>query len=102
MLRYFLLPLTDVISGFNIFRYISFRAAGAAMTALLLCFIIGPIILRRLQRMQIHQVVRAGTPDSHASKGTTPTMGGFIILAAVAASSSGCGSTASTSGSRSS
>jgi len=86
MLRYFLLPLTDVISGFNIFRYISFRAAGAAMTALLLCFIIGPIILRRLQRMQIHQVVRAGTPDSHASKGTTPTMGGFIILAAVAAS----------------
>jgi len=40
------------------------------------------MILRRLQRMQIHQVVRAGTPESHAVKGTTPTMGGLIILAA--------------------
>ena len=40
------------------------------------------MIVRWLQRMQIHQVVREGTPDSHASKGTTPTMGGLIILAA--------------------
>ncbi len=86
MLQYFLLPLTDFVSGFNIFRYISFRAAGAAMTALLFCFIVGPLILNWLQGMQIHQVVRAGTPDSHAGKGTTPTMGGFIILAAVAVS----------------
>ena len=86
MLQYFLLPLTDFVSGFNIFRYISFRAAGAAMTALLFCFIVGPLILNWLQGMQIHQVVRAGTPDSHAGKGTTPTMGGFIILAAIAVS----------------
>lgn len=86
MLRYFLLPLTDVVSGFNIFSYISFRAAGAAITSGLFCFIFGPAILRRLQSMQIHQVVRAGTPDSHAGKGTTPTMGGFIILAAIAGS----------------
>ena len=56
------------------------------MTALLFCFIVGPLILNWLQGMQIHQVVRAGTPDSHAGKGTTPTMGGFIILAAVAVS----------------
>ncbi len=86
MLEYLLYPLTDYVSGFNIFRYISFRAAGAGMTALLFCFAVGPLILRRLQAMQIHQVVRAGTPDSHAGKGTTPTMGGFIILAAIAAS----------------
>ena len=86
MLRYFLLPLTDIVSGFNIFSYISFRAAGAAITSGLFCFIFGPAILRRLQSMQIHQVVRAGTPDSHAGKGTTPTMGGFIILAAIAGS----------------
>ncbi len=86
MLYEFLLPLQARISGLNIFRYISFRAAGAAITALLFCFIVGPIILRWLQRMQIHQVVRAGTPDSHASKGTTPTMGGIIILAAVSGS----------------
>jgi len=86
MLRYFLLPLTDIVSGFNIFSYISFRAAGAAITSGLFCFIFGPAILRRLQSMQIHQVVRAGTPDSHAGKGTTPTMGGFISLAAIAGS----------------
>ena len=86
MLYEFLLPLQSEISGFNIFRYISFRSAGAAITALLFCFIVGPVILRWLQRMQIHQVVRAGTPDSHAGKGTTPTMGGIIILAAVAGS----------------
>jgi phospho-N-acetylmuramoyl-pentapeptide-transferase len=83
MLYEFLLPLTQYESAFNIFRYISFRAAGAAITSLLICFFVGPWILARLRQMQVHQVVRAGTPDSHAEKGTTPTMGGFIILAAV-------------------
>ncbi len=83
MLYEFLLPLTRFESGFNIFRYISFRAAGAAITSLLVCFVVGPWILERLRRMQVHQVVRAGTPDSHAGKGKTPTMGGLIILTAV-------------------
>jgi phospho-N-acetylmuramoyl-pentapeptide-transferase len=80
MLYYFLVPLVKYVGAFRVFRYISFRAAGAAVTALLVAFVIGPMILRRLQRMQIHQVVRAGTPDSHAGKGKTPTMGGLIIL----------------------
>lgn len=84
MLYEFLLPLTRYESGFNIIRYISFRAAGAAMTALLISFVLGPMLLRVLQRMQVHQVVRDGTPDTHAGKGTTPTMGGLIILAAIA------------------
>lgn len=83
MLYEFLLPLTQFESGFNIFRYISFRAAGASITSLLVCFIVGPWILGRLRHMQVHQVVRAGTPDSHAGKGKTPTMGGLIILSAV-------------------
>lgn len=83
MLYEFLLPLTAYESGFNIFRYISFRAAGAAITSLLLCFIVGPWLLGRLRAMQVHQVVREGTPDSHAGKGKTPTMGGLIIIAAV-------------------
>lgn len=83
MLYEFLLPLTKYESGFNIFRYISFRAAGAAITALLVCFVVGPWFLRQLRRMQVHQVVREGTPDSHAGKGQTPTMGGLIILTAV-------------------
>jgi len=84
MLYEFLLPLTRYESGFNIIRYLSFRAAGAAMTALLVSFVLGPMLLRALQRMQVHQVVREGTPATHAVKGTTPTMGGLIILAAIA------------------
>ena len=83
MLYEFLLPLTPYVSGFNIFRYISLRAAGAAITALLICFVLGPMMLRWLQGLAIHQVVRKGTPDSHANKGQTPTMGGLIILVAV-------------------
>jgi phospho-N-acetylmuramoyl-pentapeptide-transferase len=83
MLYEFLLPLTQYESAFNIFRYISFRAAGASITSLLVCFIVGPWFVNRLRQMQVHQVVRAGTPDSHAGKGKTPTMGGVIILTAV-------------------
>jgi phospho-N-acetylmuramoyl-pentapeptide-transferase len=64
----------------RVFGYISFRAAGAAVTALICSFIIGPIIIRRLRLMRLHQVVRDGTPDSHAGKGRTPTMGGLIII----------------------
>jgi len=86
MLYEFLLPLQDQVSGFNIFRYISFRSVGAAITSILFCFVVGPMFIRWLQGMQLHQVVRAGTPDSHAGKGKTPTMGGMIILAAVTGS----------------
>ena len=86
MLYEFLLPLQDQVSGFNIFRYISFRSAGAAITSILFCFVVGPMFIRWLQGMQVHQVVRAGTPDTHAGKGKTPTMGGIIILAAVTGS----------------
>ncbi|MFI5312280.1 MAG: phospho-N-acetylmuramoyl-pentapeptide-transferase, partial [Gemmatimonadales bacterium] len=82
MLYYFLYPLRQHFGPFNVFRYISFRAAGAAVTALLVAFIVGPMIIRLLQEMQVHQGVRKGTPDSHAAKTSTPTMGGLIILTA--------------------
>ena len=85
MLYHLLAPLAQyggLFKLFNLLNYITFRAAGAFVTALLVAFIVGPPIIRRLRGMQVHQVVREGTPDSHASKGTTPTMGGFIILAA--------------------
>ena len=82
MLYHLLVPLTQYFTGFNVFNYITFRSAGAAVTALLLSFVVGPLILRRLQRMQVHQVIREGTPDSHQAKGATPTMGGLIILVA--------------------
>jgi phospho-N-acetylmuramoyl-pentapeptide-transferase len=82
LLYYIFLQLTDYVSAFRIVRYISFRAAAAAVTALLVAFIVGPIIVRALRKLQMHQVVREGTPDSHQSKSMTPTMGGLIILVA--------------------
>ncbi|MFN2566916.1 MAG: phospho-N-acetylmuramoyl-pentapeptide-transferase [Gemmatimonadaceae bacterium] len=80
MLYHLLVPLAREYNFLNIFQYISFRAVGAAVTALLMSFIVGPIILAQLRKRAAHQVVREGTPDTHASKGATPTMGGFIIL----------------------
>ena len=80
MLYYFLYPLAKQVRVLNVLTYISLRAVGAAVTALLLSFIFGPIILRALSDPSMYQVVREGTPDSHAGKGTTPTMGGLIIL----------------------
>ncbi len=82
MLYFLLQPLARDVRALNLLNYITFRATAAFVTALLLCFVFGPLIIRRLQAMAVHQVVRAGTPDSHAGKGTTPTMGGIIILVA--------------------
>ncbi|HUF65945.1 MAG TPA: phospho-N-acetylmuramoyl-pentapeptide-transferase [Gemmatimonadaceae bacterium] len=82
MLPLLLTQFTPDISWLRIFNYISFRAAGAAVTALLLSFLLGPLIIRRLRLMRLHQVVREGTPDTHAGKYRTPTMGGLIIVAA--------------------
>jgi phospho-N-acetylmuramoyl-pentapeptide-transferase len=82
VLYHLLVPLSRYFDILRLFNYISFRAAGAAVTALLVAFLVGPAILRRLRAGAVHQVVREGTPDSHAGKGSTPTMGGLIILAA--------------------
>ena len=82
MLYSLLQPLARDIRVFNLLNYITFRSAAAFVSALLLTFVFGPIIIRRLRAMAVHQVVREGTPDTHAGKGTTPTMGGLIILAA--------------------
>jgi len=80
VLYHFLVPLARQFRILNLFTYITFRAAGAAVTALLLAFVVGPAIIRRLRGGSITQVVREGTPDTHAGKGETPTMGGLIIL----------------------
>ena len=80
MLYYIFVPLVREFTVLNVFTYITFRAAGAAVTALLLAIILGPLILHQLRVRAMHQVVREGTPDSHQSKGATPTMGGLIIL----------------------
>ncbi len=80
MLYAFLLPFAKHLKVLNVLTYISFRAVGAAVTALLLSFVVGPIILAALKREAISQGVRDGTPQSHVVKGATPTMGGLIIL----------------------
>ena len=80
---YYLLSLQDYISGFNLFRYITFRAAWAAITALLISFFVGPYIIRKLHKYQIGEEIRPDGPKTHFKKAGTPTMGGLIILAAV-------------------
>ena len=85
MLHYLLQPFARDVGAFRLLNYITFRAAGAFVTALLVAFVVGPAIIGRLRAMAVHQVVREGTPDTHAGKGTTPTMGGLIILAATLA-----------------
>lgn len=79
MLYHLLAPLGGL---FNLFSYISFRAAGATATALLLAFVVGPALIRRLRVLKVGQVVRADFLTTHEGKRGTPTMGGFIILLA--------------------
>jgi phospho-N-acetylmuramoyl-pentapeptide-transferase len=82
MFYYLLAPLGKTWIIFNLFNYISFRAAGATVTALLIAFVVGPGIIRRLRAHKVGQVIRAEGPASHQSKRGTPTMGGLIILLA--------------------
>lgn len=82
MLYYLLYPLREHISGFNLFQYISFRAGFAAITALLISFVVGPRLINFLRERLIGQEVRKDGPQTHLKKQGTPTMGGLIILAA--------------------
>ncbi len=75
--------LKDSFFGFNLFTYITFRAAGATVTAIFLSFVVAPPIIRFLQARNVGQVVRADGPASHQVKRGTPTMGGLIILLCV-------------------
>lgn len=75
--------LTQFESGFNVFSYLTMRAILSTLTALIIAIVIGPKMIRWLQRMQIGQTVRTDGPESHLSKAGTPTMGGLLILAAI-------------------
>lgn len=83
MLADFLYQFKDYFFGFNVFRYITVRAALAAITALLLSFVIGPKIVRLLKRHQLGEEIRSDGPSTHLSKAGTPTMGGLIILGSI-------------------
>ncbi|MEO8449006.1 MAG: phospho-N-acetylmuramoyl-pentapeptide-transferase [Gemmatimonadota bacterium] len=82
MLYHLLAPLGSHYIIFNLFNYISFRAAGATVTALFIAFVAGPWIIRRLERLKVGQVVRPGFMATHEVKRGTPTMGGLIIILA--------------------
>ncbi len=82
MFYHWLAPLGKTHIIFNLFNYISFRAAGATVTALLLAFVVGPAVIHRLRSRKVGQIIRAEGPASHQSKRGTPTMGGLIILLA--------------------
>lgn len=86
MLLYLADYLTQFNSGFSVFQYLTLRAILGILTALAISFIVGPVMIRRLTHHQIGQTVRSDGPQSHLSKAGTPTMGGTLLLVAVAVS----------------
>jgi len=83
MFYHFIYPLREYFSALNIFQYITFRAAMAGMTSLLISFFIGPWIIRILKENQVGEIIRSDGPESHFTKKGTPTMGGLIILSSI-------------------
>ncbi|HEX5003724.1 MAG TPA: phospho-N-acetylmuramoyl-pentapeptide-transferase, partial [Gemmatimonadales bacterium] len=82
MFYFWLAPLGKQFILFNLFNYIAFRAAGAGVTALLVSFVVGPAVIRKLRAHKIGQVIRAEGPISHQGKRGTPTMGGLVLILA--------------------
>lgn len=78
--------LLQFYSGFNVFQYLTFRAVLGVLTALFISLLIGPKLIERLTHHQIGQAVRDDGPQSHLSKAGTPTMGGVLIILAIAIS----------------
>lgn len=90
MLYYLLYPLREAWFGFNVFRYLTFRAAMASMTAFLISIIFGPMIIRWLKEMSFGQPIRRDHVENLHTitkhKQGTPTMGGLLIILAITAS----------------
>jgi phospho-N-acetylmuramoyl-pentapeptide-transferase len=83
MIYHLLYPLHTAISAFNVFRYITFRTIYASLTAFLICFLLGPWVIRKLSHLQVGQYIRDEGPQSHQQKAGTPTMGGTLIILSV-------------------
>jgi phospho-N-acetylmuramoyl-pentapeptide-transferase len=83
-----LVLLADYLSrfhgGFNVFQYLTLRAILGVLTALLISFVVGPVMISRLSHFQIGQQIRDDGPSTHLTKAGTPTMGGALILVAIA------------------
>ncbi|MDR0877697.1 MAG: phospho-N-acetylmuramoyl-pentapeptide-transferase [Treponema sp.] len=83
MLKEFIYPLVKFFTPFNVFSYLTFRGAYAALTTLLVCFIFGSRIIESLRILKIGQSIREDGPATHLKKGGTPTMGGVFIIVSV-------------------
>lgn len=83
MLYHLLYPLASDFRIFNVFKYLTFRTIYAVITALVVSFILGPWLIRKLEALQARQVIRTDGPESHLKKSGTPTMGGILILASI-------------------
>jgi len=79
----FIYPLVRYFTPFNVFMYLTFRGAYAALATLLICFLFGPKIIEALRKLKISQSVREDGPQSHLVKTGTPTMGGVFIILSV-------------------
>ena len=75
--------LAKDIRAFNVFNYITLRAVLACLTALVITFMVGPAMIRKLTSYKIGQAVRSDGPQTHLPKAGTPTMGGALILVAI-------------------
>ncbi|MGI9304204.1 MAG: phospho-N-acetylmuramoyl-pentapeptide-transferase [Gammaproteobacteria bacterium] len=78
--------LTPIYGAFNVFTYITMRGILGVLTALVISFIAGPFLIRRLSNLNVGQTVRDDGPETHLLKTGTPTMGGTLILVAIAVS----------------
>lgn len=85
-LAQWLQSLSPEFGFFRVFQYLTFRAVMAALTALLIGLIAGPFVIRRLVSLKIGQPIREYAMQTHLSKSGTPTMGGVLILLAIAVS----------------
>ena len=79
----FLYPLVDIFPFFRVFRYITFRAAYAAVTALLFSFLLGPVLIRMLKQRSAGEKIRKDAPQRHLVKQGIPTMGGILIVSSI-------------------
>ena len=86
MLYHLLYPLANHFIGFNVFRYVTFRSVYAAVTAFGLCLFFGRSVIARIQAAQLGEKIRHDGPAGHSAKAGTPTMGGILILLALAVS----------------
>ncbi|MFQ5721089.1 MAG: phospho-N-acetylmuramoyl-pentapeptide-transferase [Candidatus Aminicenantales bacterium] len=80
MLYYLLVPLKQYFIFFNVFRYITVRTALAGITALLMSFIFGPMLIKFLKKYHFGEEIRSDGPQSHLQKKGTPSMGGLLII----------------------